>query len=174
MEKEIIIPENVTVEVQGKTVKIKGEKGELEKTFKYFFDIKIEKKDNKILISSTSERRKVKAMLGTIIAHIKNMINGATKGYEYKLAIVYSHFPMNVKVEGNKILITNFLGEKKPRSAKIVGDTKIEIKGQEIIVSGVNKEDTGQTAANMETACKVTKYDRRIFQDSIVIKEKGK
>jgi len=174
MKKEIIIPENITVEVQNKTVKIKGEKGELEKTFKYFFDIKIEKKDNKILISSTSERRKVKAMLGTIIAHIKNMINGVTKGYEYKLAIVYSHFPMNVKVEGNKILITNFLGEKKPRASKIVGDTKIEIKGQEIIVSGVNKEDTGQTAANMETACRLNKYDRRIFQDGIFIKEKGK
>lgn len=51
-------------------------------------------------------------MLGTIVAHIRNMINGVTKGYEYKLAIVYSHFPMNVKVEGNKIMITNFLGEK--------------------------------------------------------------
>lgn len=174
MDKEIIIPENITAEVQGKTVKIKGEKGELEKTFKYFFDIKIEKKDNKIVISSKSERRKVKAMLGTIVAHIRNMINGVTKGYEYKLAIVYSHFPMNVKVEGNKIMITNFLGEKKPRIAKILGNTKIEIKGQEIIVSGINKEDTGQTAANIETACRLNKYDRRIFQDGIFIKEKGK
>ncbi len=174
MEKEIIIPENVTAEVQDKIVKIKGERGELEKTFKYFFDIKIEKKDNKIIVFSKSERRKVKAMVGTIVAHIKNMIKGVTKGYEYKLAIVYSHFPINVKMEGDKILITNFLGEKTFRKARIIGDTKVEVKGQEIIVSGINKENVGQTAANIETACRLNKYDRRIFQDGIYIKEKGK
>lgn len=174
MEKEIIIPENVAAEVQEKSVKISGEKGQSERKFKYFFDIKIEKKDNKIVISSPSDRKKVKAMIGTVIAHIKNMIKGVTEGYEYKLAIIYSHFPMNVKVEGNKIMITNFLGEKTSRTAKILGDTKVEVKGQDVIVSGTNKEDTGQTAANIETACKLNKYDRRIFQDGIFIKEKGK
>jgi len=174
MEKEIIIPENITAEVDGKIVKIAGEKGQLEKTFKYFFDIKIEKKDNKIIVSSSSERKKIKAMIGTIAAHIRNMIKGVKQGYNYKLAIIYSHFPINVKVEGNKIMITNFLGEKTSRKAKILGDTKIEVKGQEVIVSGPSKEDTGQTAANIETACRLNKYDRRIFQDGIYIQEKGK
>jgi len=174
MEKEIIIPENTTAEVDKKTVKIAGEKGKLEKRFKYFFDIKIEKKDNKIIVSSSSERKKIKAMIGTIAAHIRNMIKGVKQGYNYKLAIIYSHFPINVKVEGNKIMITNFLGEKTPRKAKILGDTKIEVKGQEVIVSGPSKEDTGQTAANIETACRLNKYDRRIFQDGIYIQEKGK
>ena len=64
--------------------------------------------------------------------------------------------------------------EKTPRKAKILGDTKVEVKGQEVIVSGSNKEDTGQTAANIETACRLNKYDRRIFQDGIYIQEKGK
>ena len=47
---------------------------------------------------------------------------------------------MTVKTAGNKITIENFLGERHPRSAKIVGDAKVQIKGDEVIVSGINKE----------------------------------
>lgn len=167
IEKEIIIPENVTIDVKEKYVKVSGQKGELEKKFKYFFDIKIEKKNEKVIISSDSKRRKVKAMTGTIVAHINNLIKGVTEGFTYKMRIVYSHFPITVKVEGNKVLIHNLLGEKLPRVARIIGDTKIEVKGQDIILMGMKKEDVGQTCADIETACRISKYDRRVFQDGI-------
>ena len=174
MQKEIIIPENVTVEADEKHARISGPKGELKKEFKHFFDIKVKKEGNKIIISSSSERRKVKAMVGTIAAHIRNMIKGVTEGYTYKMRIVYSHFPINVKVEGNKVFINNFLGENVPRVAKIVGNTKVEVKGQDLVVTGVSIEDAGQTAANIEQACRISKFDRRIFQDGIYIVEKPK
>jgi len=167
MEKELEIPEGVSVEVNGKTVKVSGTKGQLERTFKYFYDIKIEKKDNKLLVSSKEEKRKIKAMLGTIIAHTRNMIKGVTEGYTYRMKVVYSHFPITVKVEGDKVLINNFIGEKKPRITRIVGDTKIEVKGQELILTGANREDVGQTMGNIEQACRISKFDRRIFQDGI-------
>ncbi len=108
-------------------------------------------------------------MLGTIIAHTRNMIKGLKEGYSYKLKVVYTHFPISVKVEGDKVVITNFLGEKTPRVAKILGDTKVQVNGQEIIVSGSDKELVGQTAANIETATKISKKDRRVFQDGIYI-----
>ena len=174
MEKEIIIPEGVTVEVDKEHAKVSGPKGDLRKEFKHFFDIKIKKERNKIKISSTSERRRVKAMVGTIAAHLRNMIKGVTQGYTYRMRIVYTHFPITVKVEEGKVLINNFLGENVPRVAKIVGDTKIEVKGQDIILTGVSREDVGQTAANIEQACRISKYDRRVFQDGIYITEKGK
>lgn len=167
MEKELEIPEGVTLEANGKTVKASGEKGSLERTFKYFHDIKIERKDNKLIIKSKEDRRKTKAMVGTIIAHAKNMIKGVTKGYTYKMKIVYSHFPVTVKVEGDKVLINNFIGEKMPRIARIMGDVKIEVKGQELMLTGVNREDVGQTMGNIEQACRIAKYDRRVFQDGI-------
>lgn len=167
MEKELTIPENVNVEIQNKCVKVSGQRGEIKKEFKYFFDIKIEKKDNKIVVMSTSDRKKVRAMVGTMIAHIKNMIKGVTEGYTYKMRVVYSHFPITVKVEGNEVQIQNFLGESVPRSAKIVGNTKVEVKGQDIILTGPSKEDVGQTCGNIEQACRISKYDRRIFQDGI-------
>jgi len=167
MEKELIIPENVTIDIDNKTVKVTGPKGILEKRFKYFHDITITKKENKILIISKSDKKKVRATIGTIIAHTKNMIKGVTEGYTYKMRIVYSHFPVSIKIEGSKFLINNFLGEKTPRFANILGDTKIEVKGQDVILTGPNKEDVGQTCANIEQACRITKYDRRIFQDGI-------
>jgi large subunit ribosomal protein L6 len=167
MEQELTIPSNVTVEVQNKHVKVSGPKGELKRQFKYFFDVKIEKKDNKIVVTSTSDIKKVKAIVGTVIAHIDNMIKGITEGYTYKLKVIYSHFPVTVKIEGNDVQIHNFLGEKVPRIAKIVGNTKVEVKGQDIILTGSNKEDVGQTCGNIEQACRISKYDRRIFQDGI-------
>jgi len=167
MEKELIIPDNVKVEIQNKHVKVSGQKGENGKEFKFFFDVKIEKKDNKIVVTSSSDRKKIKALVGTIIAHIKNMIKGVTEGYTYKMKVVYSHFPVTVKVEGKGVQIHNFLGEKVPRSADIVGNTKVEVNGQDIILTGPSKEDVGQTCANIEQACRISKYDRRIFQDGV-------
>jgi large subunit ribosomal protein L6 len=113
-------------------------------------------------------------MVGTIIAHIRNMVKGVTEGYTYRMRVVYSHFPITVKVEGDKVLIQNFLGESVPRVAKIVGDTKIEVKGQDIILTGCDKEAVGQTCGNIEQACRISKYDRRVFQDGIYIVEKPK
>jgi large subunit ribosomal protein L6 len=167
MEKSLAIPENINVTIDNKTVKVSGQKGELEKTFKYFFDIRIEKRDKNILITSTSDKKKVRAMIGTIVAHIKNMIEGVTEGFACKMKVIYSHFPVTVKVEGNKVIIQNFLGETVPRTANIVGKTKVEIQGQDITLSGPSKDDVGQTCGNIEIACRITKYDRRIFQDGI-------
>ncbi len=167
MEKELKIPENVKVEVQNKHVKISGPKGESSREFKYFLDIKIEKKDNKIVVTSGSDIKKVRVIVGTIIAHMDNMIKGVTEGYTYKMKVIYSHFPINVKVEGSEVQVHNFLGEKVPRIAKIVGNTKVEVKGQDLILTGPNKEDVGQTCGNIEQTCRITKYDRRIFQDGI-------
>jgi large subunit ribosomal protein L6 len=174
MERELPIPEGVTVEIEGKRVKVSGPKGTLKKKFKYFFDIKITKKENKVVVTSPSDRKKVRAMVGTIIAHIRNMVKGVTEGYTYRMRVVYSHFPITVKVEGDKVLIQNFLGESVPRVAKIVGDTKIEVKGQDIILTGCDKEAVGQTCGNIEQACRISKYDRRVFQDGIYIVEKPK
>jgi len=167
MEKELEIPEGVTIEVSGKTIKVSGEKGQLERTFKYFYNIKIEKKGEKLIVSSNDDKRKIKAMCGTIIAHTKNMIKGVTKGYVYNMKIVYSHFPMTLKIEEDKILVNNFIGEKKSRTARIIGDTKVDVKGQDVVLTGINREDVGQTMGNIEQSCRINKFDRRIFQDGI-------
>ena len=168
---EIEIPEGVEVTVENKRVTVKGEKGTLTRNFSYA-PVEIEKNDGKLRVYAMWPRKKEAALVGTISAHIKNMITGVTKGFTYKLKIVFSHFPISVKVQGDKILIENFTGEKTPRIAKIVGDAKVKVKGDDVIVQGINIEDVGQTAANIEQATKIKNKDPRIFLDGIYIYEK--
>jgi large subunit ribosomal protein L6 len=89
------------------------------------------------------------------------------------MKIVYSHFPIKASVKGDMFVIENFLGERSPRKTKIVGDTKITIKGDEITLTGINIEDVGQTAANIELATRIKGFDPRVFQDGIYITSKG-
>ncbi|HKZ45413.1 MAG TPA: 50S ribosomal protein L6 [archaeon] len=163
--KDVVVPESVKIEIEGNKVKVFGEKGILEKTFKATFGVKMEKQESKVKVSSESERRKVKALVGAIAAHIRNMINGVTKGYIYRLRVIYSHFPITVKVEGSKVMISNFLGERVPRVAKIFGEVKVKIEGQDIIVTGIDIDDVGLTAGSIEQSTRVTARDRKVFQD---------
>jgi large subunit ribosomal protein L6 len=100
------------------------------------------------------------------------MIHGVSEGIVYKLKMVYSHFPINLKIQGDLIKIENFLGERYPRKAKIPERVEVDIKGQDIEVRGIDKEKVGQTAANIEQATKIKNRDPRVFQDGIYIYEK--
>jgi len=170
METTIEIPGGISIDVEKFKVKVAGPKGNLEKDFYsplFAKEISIKKTDNKIVISSESKRKKVKAMVGTIKSHVLNMAEGVKQGFSVKLKIVYMHFPFTVKITGKEILVNNFLGEKTPRKTTIVGDCKVEINGDEITVTGINKEDVGQTAANLERSTWIKARDRRVFQDGI-------
>lgn len=167
--KEITLTDGASVEVEVNKVKVTGNKGELKRVFKVAYNIKIQKQDNKIIISSESSDRKTKALVGTIIAHIRNMIKGVTEGYTYKMKIVYSHFPMNVKVDGDKVVTQNFIGERTPRTAKIAGNTQVKIEGQDVTVTGNDIEEVGLTASNIEQSCRIVGYDKRRFSDGIYI-----
>lgn len=173
-EKEIVISSETTLEIAGQKLKVSGPKGSLEKNLKISKEIKIEKQDNKVKVSSVIEERKNKALVGTTIAHIRNAIEGVTKGFTYRLKAVYSHFPITVKVEGDKVLIQNFLGERVPRVAKIIPRVEVKVEGAEITVSGIDLEAVSQTAARIELATRRTGYDKKIFQDGIWITSKPK
>jgi large subunit ribosomal protein L6 len=172
IEKRIKIPEGMKVEIEAKKIKISNEKGSIERSFKVK-EIDAHLENGEIYLKTKNASKKTYAMLNTLIAHLKNIFDGLSQGYEYKLAIVFSHFPINASVKGKIVEINNFLGEKTPRKAKIIGKAKGEIKGQDIFVRGINKEEVGQTAANLENATKISGRDIRRFQDGIYVVEKG-
>ncbi|HET8686706.1 MAG TPA: 50S ribosomal protein L6 [Methanosarcina sp.] len=168
----ITIPEGVSVSLSQGVFIAKGPKGTVERKF-WYPGIKIEVREEDVLVDAESSRKEQKAMVGTFTSHIKNLITGVTEGFECKMTIVYAHFPMQVKVDGKTLIIGNFLGEKKPRVAKILGETKVKVTGNEVTISGINKEDVGQTAANIEQKTKIKRFDPRIFQDGIYIVQKA-
>jgi large subunit ribosomal protein L6 len=101
------------------------------------------------------------------------MVTGVRKGFTYKLKIVFSHFPISVKIKDKTVLIENFTGERNPRKAKIVGNAKVKVQSEDIIVQDLNLESVSQTAANIEQATKVKKKDPRVFLDGIYVYERS-
>jgi len=168
---EIILPKDVEIRKEKNMIFVKGTQGEISKEFN-FGKLVYENKDKKVVVSHPSSTKKEKRMINTISAHLRNMIEGVQKKFEYRLKICSSHFLINVETKGNEILIKNFLGEKIPRKCKIPKGAEIEINKDIIIVKSSNKEIAGQAAANFEAATKIRKRDRRVFQDGIFITHK--
>ncbi|MEM1560028.1 MAG: 50S ribosomal protein L6 [Ignisphaera sp.] len=173
LHEEVNIPEDVKVEVEDKRIRVSGPKGIIERDFSYARNIIIKVEENKIVVETLFANRRQKASFYSIIAHIKNMIIGVTKGWRYKLKIVTTHFPVTVKVVGNNVMIENFLGERSPRKAKILEGVKAKVEGKDIIIEGIDIEKVAQTAANIELATRITDKDRRVFVDGIYIYESG-
>lgn len=166
------IPEDVKVEVHGREVVVTGEGGKENRRVFKAKHVEIKKDNGTLTVFTTSRKKRDRADVGTVMGHIRNMIKGIEKGSTYRLKVVYSHFPMNVKVEGNILSVENFLGEKKPRTMRILEGVEIRIEGQDIYLSGIDKEQVGLCASQIEQLCRVSGLDRRIFQDGIYIVEK--
>ena len=165
------IPENVDGILEGRILTIKGEKGKLTRDFSHA-PIKIKLDEKTVTVQASWPRKKETALVGTVSSHIQNMIKGVTTGFTYKMKIVFSHFPITVKVVGNQFIISNFTGERNPRKAKIMGDSKVTVKGDDVIIQGINLEDVSQTAANIQNSTKITNKDPRVFLDGIYVYEK--
>ena len=168
----IQVPDGVAINLEGKKVTVKGAKGTLERDFS-FIPISINAEGNTVRVWAEWPRKKEAALVGTIHSHIQNMISGVQKGFTYKIKIVFSHFPISVKVQGKTVLIENFTGERRARKAKIIGDVKVQVEAEGAVVQGLNLEDVSQTAANIEQGTKVKRKDPRIFLDGLYVFERN-
>ncbi len=173
IKKTVAIPDDVAVSIDGRMVTVSGPKGEVAREL-WYPHITIQQIEDVISVDVDAAmiRKKQKAMVGTLASHIKNMIDGVAHGYRYRMKMVYSHFPVQLRIDGGKFIIGNFLGEKKDRVAQILDGSDVEINGDEVTVTGINKESVGQTAANIEQATKIKARDPRVFQDGIYVIEK--
>ncbi|MCW4054364.1 MAG: 50S ribosomal protein L6 [Candidatus Bathyarchaeota archaeon] len=170
--KIVQIPDGVELSIERRKVTVKGEKGTLIRDFSYV-PISIDATDDKtVRVWAEWPRKKEASLVGTVHSHIQNMIIGVKKGFSYTLKIVFSHFPISVKVQDKTVLIENFTGERQARIAKIIGDVKVKVESEDITVEGINLEDVSQTAANIEQATKVKKKDPRVFLDGIYVYER--
>ncbi|MBS7643139.1 50S ribosomal protein L6 [Candidatus Bathyarchaeota archaeon] len=171
VEEFVEIPLGVEVKVDGRIVNVKGPLGELRRDFSHT-PVKIVVNGNNVKVSAEWPRKREAATVGTVRSHLRNMIVGVTKGFTYKLKIIFAHFPIAVRVEKDKVIIENFSGERTPRVAQIVGNTEVTVKGEDILVRGLDLEAVGQTAANIERATQIKYKDPRVFLDGIYIYEK--
>jgi large subunit ribosomal protein L6 len=169
--KTVEVPNEVEVSVKDRIVSVNGKKGALTRDFSES-PVTIQLEGKEITVQASWPRKREASLVGTISSHIQNMITGVSQGFTYKLKIVFAHFPISVKVKENMVSIENFTGERSPRWARIMGDSKVSAKEDDVIVQGINLEDVSQTAANIERATKVKRKDPRVFLDGIFVYEK--
>lgn len=173
MKRKIDIPEGIETDLKENDLTVKGERGEITKKF-YHPRLLLKKADKELTIETKDEKRKTKAIVGTWVSCIKNMFRGVKEGYQYRMKISHVHFPMNISVEGGRVVIKNFLGQKEDRYAHIIEGVEVKVEGEEIVVKGIDREKVGQTAANIENSTRLhTRRDRRVFSDGIFIISKG-
>jgi large subunit ribosomal protein L6 len=168
---ELKIPEGVEVAIKDDIITIKGKLGSTEKKINSkYMDVKVDA-GMLILNNPKNPRIAVKASLvqQTMTSEIKSSFEGVQNGIEEKMEIIYAHFPISVDIKGKIITVKNLFGRKISGEAEIIGDTKVELKGQNLIIKGVDKYDVGQTIANVRKICTTASrgYDSRVFQDGI-------
>jgi len=172
-EKRIEIPSTCQVTLRDKTITVKGPKGTLERTFpEPYAHLKIE--GGEVVASTDMARKRARALVGTIVAHVRNMMIGVQLGYEYQLKVVFSHFPISVEVKGKDVAIKNLIGERGIRKTRLIGDVQAKVTEEDIIITGINIEHVAQSAANIQNATRIRKKDRRVFLDGIYVLRKRK
>ncbi|KAJ3329001.1 hypothetical protein HDU76_008858 [Blyttiomyces sp. JEL0837] len=177
-EKDIIIPEGVTVDIKSRRVVVKGPRGTLQKAFNHVDFECLKSGANKYTIKVWHGARKHVACIRTICSRIENMITGVQKGYEYKMRFVYAHFPINVIIGdgGKNVEVRNFVGQKViMRVSMLDGVTVSQSAAQkdEIIIVGNDIDNVSQSAAQIQQATRVRNKDIRKFLDGIYVSEKG-
>ncbi|EMD47918.1 60S ribosomal protein L9, partial [Entamoeba histolytica KU27] len=160
----VVIPEGVNIEINRKNIKVTGPRGSLTREFQhpkvdiYASKLVVKKegpKENVVVIDMWYGNRRDSAVVRTIASHIKNMITGVTKGYQYKMRVVYAHFPVTLVIadDGKSIQVQNFLGEKRTRHIEMYDGVVVKKLGKdEICLEGNDVEKVSQSAANIHAA----------------------
>jgi large subunit ribosomal protein L6 len=170
--RKVKIPGGVKASLDGMHLRVTGPKGQLSRNVR-FPQVTVTCEGDEVVIATESRRKEINAMVGTLEAHTKNMFRGVTDGYEYRMKVVYSHFPIQLKLQGNKLEIANFLGEKKARHARIEQGVTAKVGNDEVVLTGIDRELVGTSAANIEHATHIRDRDPRVFQDGIYMVQRG-
>lgn len=140
----ITVPAGVDVKIDGSTVTVKGKNGELSRTLPSMMSIKQE--GDEIIVTRPDDSREARSFHGLTRTLINNMVVGVSEGFTKKLQLVGVGYRAALKGKDLELQ----LGYSHPVLVKAPDGITFEVPTQtEIIVSGPNKEDVGQVAANI-------------------------
>lgn len=172
----ITIPEGVSVTTQSRVVTVKGPRGTLTKEFKHV-NVELSQVKNQIKVTVWFGSKKERACIRTVCSHIENLIKGVTKGFQYKMRLVYAHFPINMSVVDNNkaVEVRNYLGEKNVRKIEMLNGVTVAAHTvkDEFILSGNDLEAVSQSAASIQQSFQAKNKDIRKFLDGIYVSERG-
>ena len=166
--KSISIPDNVEVTIEKELVKVKGPKGELTMTKRP--EIKIKKSEGILEFIEETNTKESNALWGMTRAIVFNMIQGVTEGFEKKLELVGVGYRATSTPKG----ISLALGYSHPVEFDSPEGVKITVEdNKNIVLTGIDKQLVGQTAAKIRSFRKPEAYKGkgvRYFEEQVKIK----
>ena len=142
----VAVVKGVTASVEGNTVKVKGPKGELERTLHP--DMKVTLSDNQIVVERPSDESNHKALHGLSRTLVANMIEGVTKGYKKELELVGVGYKAEARPYGLQLALgfSHPVKYEAPKGIKLSAPAPTQI-----VIEGANKEVVGQVAAELRS-----------------------
>ena len=164
-------------------VTVKGTRGTLRRDFKhsavdmYLTGKKGTKQGRRLKVDCWFGAKEQQAHVRTICSHVKNMVNGVTKGFQFKMQGIYAHFPMELEPQknGTSVSITNFLGERISRKVPMLPGVTVAKtdKQYEIVLTGNDLEKVSQSAASIHEITRPKRKDIRKFLDGVYTTSSG-
>ena len=166
----ITLPANVTVAVEGDVVTVNGPKGTLTQQIDRRIAINVE--NNIVSLTRANESNEMKAKHGLYRALLANMVKGVNEGFEKRLT--FNGVGYKVQKNGDKLVLN--IGLSHSVTVAEEAGVSLNVKDNEIIVSGINKDAVGEMAAKIRAIKPVEPYHIYgiRYSDEVVIKKAGK
>jgi large subunit ribosomal protein L6 len=149
----VVIPPGVEVELSGRTLTVKGPKGQLSRELHP--EMKLEVVDGNIIVSRPTDNKRHKSLHGLTRSLVANMVEGVVKGYEKNLVI--SGVGYRAAKQGTKLVLT--VGYSHPVEIEPPAGIDIEVPAPtRITVRGIDKEMVGEIAAKIRAVRKPEPY----------------
>jgi len=168
--KIITLPEKTEINISDSSVTVKGPLGELTRELHPVIEVKLDGRE--LTVHPKKMTLESRALWGTYASHITNMVSGVNKPFEKKLILEGIGFKSEVK--GDKIVFA--LGFSHPVEVSIPTTLKVTAEKNVITVSGLNKEEVGQFAANIRSLKKPEPYKGKgmRYDDEVIRRKQGK
>jgi large subunit ribosomal protein L6 len=168
----IQVPDGVKVTVNGTTVVVEGPKGKLSLNVHPDMKVNYDEKNKEIRVQRPTDRSFHKALHGTTAALIRNMVKGVTEGFTEVLEV--HGLGYRVALKGKNLELN--LGLSHPVIFPVPDDVKIEVKGNEIHIHGIDKQRVGQVAAQIRSFRKPDPYKGKgiRYKDEVLKLKPGK
>ncbi len=143
----VTVPSGVTVDINGLTVRVKGPKGTMERTFNE--GITIEREDNNVVVGRATDAPTQRAMHGTTRALINNMVTGVSDGFTRVLEV--DGVGYRAEMSGKNLML--YVGYSHPVPVEPPDGISFDVdtKTRQIKITGFDKEQVGQVAANVRS-----------------------
>jgi large subunit ribosomal protein L6 len=168
--KPVPIAKGAKVTVSDGSVLVESSKAKL--TFPLRPEVAVRVEENEVVVERHGDSRTARAMHGLTRSIIANMITGVTEGYTRQLEIVGVGW--NAAVKGKTVELN--VGYADTRKVPVPDGVNVEVKGQDITVTGPDKQLVGQTAAAIRAHKKPEPYNGKgiKYKDEVILRKAGK